>query len=154
MSFSGPTLTNSSSATAGKEYLLYVATAGTEQSPTWTLVGGQRGGDLNRQADEIDASCKTDGGWKAALAGLRSWNLSLENLYLLSDTGAAFVEEAFLESALILVKFKYADNSYVTGKCYVTECSISTSHTDVATMKCTLSGVGGLTKTAAPSGNG
>ena len=154
MSFSGPTLTNSTSATAGKDYLLYVATAGTEQSPTWTLVGGQRSGGLNRQADEIDASCKTDNGWKAVLPGLKSWNIDLENLYVMNDTGAAFVEEAFLESALIMVKFKYADNSYVTGKCYVTNCSLATPHTDVATMTCTLSGVGGLTKTAAPSGNG
>ena len=154
MAFSGPTLTNSSTATAGKEYLLYVATAGTEESPTYTLVGGQRGGDLNRQADEIDASCKTDNGWKATLAGLKSWNISLENLYLMGDTGAAFIEEAFLEGALIMVKFVYADNSYVTGKCYVTECSLSTPHTDVATMNCTLSGVGGLTKTAAPTNNG
>lgn len=154
MAFSGPTLTNASSATAGKEYLLYVNATGTESTPVWALVGGQRSGDLNRQADEIDASCKTDNGWKATLAGLKSWNISLENLYLMGDAGAAFVEEAFLEGAMIMVKFLYADGSYLTGKCYVTECNISTPHTDVATMNCTLSGVGALTKTAAPSGNG
>ena len=154
MAFSGPKLENTSKATAGKEYLLYVNATGTEAVPVWTLVGGQRSGDLNRTADEIDASCKTDSGWKVTLPGLKSWNISLENLYLLDDTGAAFVEEAFNEGEKIMVKFLYADGSYVTGVCSVTECTISTPHTDVATMNCTLSGVGGLTKTAAPSGNG
>ena len=154
MSFSGPSITPNTAATAGKAYLLYVATGGTQAEPTYTLVGGQRNADLNRQADEIDASCKTDGGWKATIAGLKSWNISLENLYVMSDTGAAFIEEAFLEGALIMVKFLYADNSYLTGTCYVTECTLSTPHTDVATMNCTLSGVGGLTKTAAPAVSG
>lgn len=151
MAFSGPSITPTTAATAGKAYLLYVATAGTQSSPTYTLVGGQRGADLNRQADEIDASCKTDGGWKSVIPGLKSWNISLENLYVMNDAGAAFIEEAFLEGALIMVKFVYANNSYVTGICAVTECSLSTPHTDVATMNCTLSGMGGLTKTAAPS---
>ncbi len=151
MAFSGPTITGGSTATAGKEYLLYVNATGTEATPAWTLVGGQRNSDLKRTADEIDASCKTDNGWKVTLPGLRSWNISLENLYLMNDTGAAFVEEAFLEGAKIMVKFLYADQSYVTGVCTVTECTISTPHTDVATMTCTLSGVGGLTKTAAPA---
>ena len=151
MAFSGPTLTSTSKATAGKEYLLYVNATGTQAEPVWTLVGGQRSGDLNRTADEIDASCKTDDGWKVTLAGLKSWNISLENLYLLDDDGAAFVEEAFNEGEKIMVKFEYADKSSMTGICTVTECTISTPHTDVATMNCTLSGVGGLTKNDAPA---
>lgn len=151
MAFSGPVLSSTSTATAGKEYLLYVNATGTEAEPVWALVGGQRTGDLNRTADEIDASCKTNNGWKVTLAGLKSWNISLENLYLLDDDGAAFVEEAFNESERIMVKFEYADGSYMTGVCTVTECTISTPHTDVATMNCTLSGVGGLTKHNAPA---
>ena len=57
---------NTSDAMAGKSVLLYIATDGTEQSPTWTLIGGQRSGDLNQEGDEIDASHKTSGGWKVA----------------------------------------------------------------------------------------
>ena len=73
---------STSKATAGKDYLLYVNTGATETSPTWTLVGGQRSGDLSRKADEIDASDKTSGGWKATLPGLRSWSIDLESVYL------------------------------------------------------------------------
>ncbi len=152
MSFSGPHLTNDNLATVGKSYLLYVNKTGTEEKPTWTLVGGQRSGDLHRTADEIDASCKTNEGWKVTLPGLRSWNISLENIYLMGDEGAAFIEEAFEEGEMIMVKFAYADGSFATGKCSVTECTISTPHTDVATLSCTLSGVGSLKRTPKPVG--
>ena len=65
-SFTFPTRTNASTtASAGKDYLIYLNTGSTEASPTWTLLGGQRSGDLSRQADEIDASHKTSGGWKS-----------------------------------------------------------------------------------------
>lgn len=54
-----PTRTDAgSTATAGKDYLIYLNTGTTEADPVWTLLGGQRSGDLNRQADEIDASHK------------------------------------------------------------------------------------------------
>ena len=54
-----PTRTDATStATAGKDYLIYLNTGATEAAPTWTLLGGQRSGDLNREADEIDASHK------------------------------------------------------------------------------------------------
>lgn len=49
-----PTRTDATStATAGKDYLIYLNTGTTEAAPTWTLLGGQRSGDLNREADEI-----------------------------------------------------------------------------------------------------
>mgnify|MGYP002660179116 CR=1 FL=1 len=61
-----------STATAGKDYLIYLNTGASEDAPVWTLLGGQRSGDLTRQADEIDASNKTSGGWKSVIPGLKS----------------------------------------------------------------------------------
>lgn len=136
--------TSKLSATAGKDYLIYVNTGATETEPTWTLIGGQRSGDLSRKADEIDASDKTSGGWKTSLPGLRSWSLDLESVYLAGDTGAKFLEAAFLAGKQVHIKFKYPDKSYVTGWAALTECSISTPHDDVATLKGTLSGAGPL----------
>ncbi len=132
------------SATAGKDYLIYVNTGATETEPTWTIVGGQRSGDLSRKADEIDASEKTSGGWKVSLPGLRSWSLDLESVYLAGDEGAKFLEAAFLAGKQVNIKFEYPDKSYVTGWASLTECSISTPHDDVATLKGTLSGAGPL----------
>lgn len=142
-----PTRTDATStATAGKDYLIYLNTGTTEAAPTWTLLGGQRSGDLNREADEIDASHKTSGGWKSTLPGLRSWSIDLETVYLAGDTGAKFLEAAFLTGKQVHVKFEYPDKSFVTGWGSITECSLSTPHDDVATLKGTISGDGPLSE--------
>lgn len=142
-----PTRTDANStATAGKDYLIYLNTGTTEAAPTWTLLGGQRSGDLNREADEIDASHKTSGGWKSTLPGLRSWSIDLETVYLAGDTGAKFLEAAFLAGKQVHVKFEYPDKSFVTGWGSITECSLSTPHDDVATLKGTISGDGPLSE--------
>lgn len=142
-----PTRTNATStATAGKDYLIYLNTGTTEAAPTWTLLGGQRSGDLNREADEIDASHKTSGGWKSTLPGLRSWSIDLETVYLAGDTGAKFLEAAFLAGKQVHVKFEYPDKSFVTGWGSITECSLSTPHDDVASLKGTISGDGPLSE--------
>lgn len=142
-----PTRTNATStATAGKDYLIYLNTGTTEAAPIWTLLGGQRSGDLNREADEIDASHKTSGGWKSTLPGLRSWSIDLETVYLAGDTGAKFLEAAFLAGKQVHVKFEYPDKSFVTGWGSITECSLSTPHDDVATLKGTISGDGPLSE--------
>lgn len=142
-----PTRTDATStATAGKDYLIYLNTGTTEAAPTWTLLGGQRSGDLNREADEIDASHKTSGGWKSTLPGLRSWSIDLETVYLAGDTGAKFLEAAFLAGKQVHVKFEYPDKSFVTGWGSITECSLSTPHDDIATLKGTISGDGPLSE--------
>lgn len=142
-----PTRTDATStATAGKDYLIYLNTGTTEAAPTWTLLGGQRSGDLNREADEIDASHKTSGGWKSTLPGLRSWSIDLETVYLAGDTGAKFLEAAFLAGKQVHVKFEYPDKNFVTGWGSITECSLSTPHDDVATLKGTISGDGPLSE--------
>ena len=142
-----PTRTDATStATAGKDYLIYLNTGTTEAAPTWTLLGGQRSGDLNREDDELDASHKTSGGWKSTLPGLRSWSIDLETVYLAGDTGAKFLEAAFLAGKQVHVKFEYPDKSFVTGWGSITECSLSTPHDDVATLKGTISGDGPLSE--------
>lgn len=136
--------TGASTATAGKDYLIYLNTGTTETTPTWTLLGGQRSGDLSRKADSIDASHKTSGGWKSVLPGLKEWSIDLENVLLKGDTGAQFLEAAFLAGKQVHVKFEYPDKSYVTGWGSITECSLSTPHDDVATIKGTVAGDGAL----------
>ncbi|NLH45433.1 MAG: phage tail protein, partial [Acholeplasmataceae bacterium] len=42
------------------------------------------------------------------------------------------------------VKFEYPDKSYITGWGAIMECSLSTPHDDVATIKGTIAGDGAL----------
>jgi TP901-1 family phage major tail protein len=138
-------------ATAGKDYLIYLNTGGSSDNPTWTLLGGQRSGGLTRNAEEIDASHKTSGGWASTIAGQRSWSIDLESVYLSGDLGARFLEAAFLAGKQVHVKFEYPDKSYVTGWGSITECSLDTPHDDVATISGTLNGDGPLSDRVYPA---
>ena len=52
-----PTRTDAAStATAGKDYLIYANKGVSDQEPDWLLIGGQRSGKLNRKADEVSAA--------------------------------------------------------------------------------------------------
>ncbi|WP_044503173.1 phage tail tube protein [Megasphaera massiliensis] len=133
-------------ATVGKDYLIYLNTGTSEATPTWTLLGGQRSGDLSRKADSIDTSNKTSGGWKSTLAGLREWSIDLESVVILNDAGALFLEDAFNDGQVVQVKFEYPDGQYRSGWAAITDLSLSTKYDDAATIKGTLSGNGPLSE--------
>ena len=134
---------STSSATVGKDYLLYVNT-GTAEVPVWTLIGGQRGSSLSRSADSIDTSHKTSGGWKSSLAGLRGWSIDLDGLVLLQDSGLEALETAFNAGKEVNVKFEYPNKKYRTGWAAITDLSIETPHDGEASLSGTLEGNGPL----------
>ena len=134
---------STSNATVGKDYLLYVNT-GTVAGPIWTLIGGQRGSSLNRNADSIDVSHKTSGGWKSSKTGLRGWSIDLDGLVLLNDDGIEALETAFNEGKEIQVKFEYPNKKYRTGWAAITDLSIETPHDGEASLSGTLEGNGSL----------
>lgn len=138
-----PTNPSVSSASVGKDFLLYINT-GTVNSPTWTLIGGQRGASLGRTAEEIDISHKTSGGWKSSKAGLRGWSIDLDGLVLLQDTGLQALEYAFMNGLEINIKLEYPDLSYQTGWGSLTDFSMEAPHDGEASIKGTVSGNGAL----------
>lgn len=146
-------LKGTSLATVGKNYFIYV-NVGTDEDKNaqWVKIGGQRGGSLSRKADTIDASHKDSGGWKTTLQGLKEWSIELDTLVMVNDEGLEVLNQAFLDSQLVHLKFEYPDKTYVTGWASITEMSIDAPHDDVATYKGTLSGVGPLSEVKQPSG--
>jgi TP901-1 family phage major tail protein len=134
---------STSSATVGKDYLLYINT-GTVAVPVWTLIGGQRSSSLGRTADSIDTSHKTSGGWKSALAGLRGWSIDLDGLVLLNDLGIDALETAFSQGKQVNIKFEYPDKRYQTGWASITDFSMETPHDGEASLSGTLEGNGEL----------
>ena len=138
-----PTNPDVSAAEVGKDFLLYINT-GTATLPEWQMIGGQRNSGLTRQAETIDVSHKTSGGWSATKAGLRSWSISLDGLVLLQDIGVRAVSLAFEDGKNVHVKLEYPDGSYRTGWASVTEFSLDNPHDGAATISGTLSGNGAL----------
>jgi len=136
-------------AEVGKDFLLFVNT-GTLQVPEWQMVGGQRNSGLTRQADTIDVSHKTSGGWSATKAGLKSWSIKLDGLVLLQDIGVHALSIAFEEGKDINIKLQYPDSSYRTGWASITEFSLDIPHDGAASVSGTLSGNGVLSTLKKP----
>lgn len=145
MAITLPENPNSADASLGKDYLLHV-NIGTVEVPQWVPVGGQRSTSLSRSADEIDCSHKTTGGWKVTKAGLRSWTMELESVVVLSDEGAAAMDQAFETGVEVNCKFEYPNGDEFVGWGSVTDYSMETPHDDVATISCTITGNGQLEK--------
>ncbi len=132
-----------SQATQGKNYKISLNT-GSEATPDWTLIGGQRGGSLTMKADSIDASHKNSGGWKTTLQGLKEWSIELDTIVVANDDALNALRAAFKADQAVNIKYEYPDHSYVTGWATITEFSIDAPHDDVATCKGTLNGVSEL----------
>ena len=84
----------SNTATAGKDYLIYLNAGESDTNPTWLLLGPAER-DLTRQADEIDAS--KENVQRMEIHHPRSAELvpDLESVYLAGDKGAKFLEASF-----------------------------------------------------------
>lgn len=130
-----------SSATVGKDYLLYVNT-GTVAVPAWTLVGGQKSSDLGRTAESIKMDHKTSGGWGSTKAGLKNWSIDLSGLLLLQDAGIAALDYAFSNSMEVNIKLEYPDGTCRTGWASITDFSETNADDSAAGIKGTLEGNG------------
>jgi len=138
-------------AEVGKDILLYVNKGADATAPEWQLVGGQRNSPLNKTADSIDASHKTSGGWKQNLSGLKSWTVDYSGLLILDDDGVAILDYAFNNDKQVFVKIEYSNKTYQTGWAHVTSFNTDSSHTDVATLSVTLTGVGAISGITKPT---
>lgn len=143
MSITLPVNPSASSASVGKDFLVKINT-NTAANPTWTLIGGQRSADLSRTADSIDVSHKTNNGWKALKAGLRSWSMDLSALVLLSDVALPYLEAAFQNGSEINIQLLYPDGTVQSGWGSLTDFSLKTPHDGEAEISGTISGNGPL----------
>ncbi|SMC63219.1 phage tail tube protein [Sporomusa malonica] len=138
---------DTSSATVGKDYLLYV-NGGTASIPVWKIVGGQRSSNLNRSADSVDLSHKTSGGWKTTKQGLKGWGIDLDAIILLEETGyeegVAIIEAGYMQGKDINIKLVYPNGLYRTGWTQVTDFPEEAPHDGEASLSGTLEGVGAL----------
>lgn len=137
---------------AGIDVLLSVNT-GTDQSPTWTVVGGQSGAKLTREASQIDVSAKTDGGngYGSAIPGLKQWEIELEGFEVLNDTAFNLLETKFESRELIQVELKYPNDAKIyTGYAAITSLEAEYAIDDGVKFSIKLSGNGPLTLTTTP----
>ena len=86
----------------GADILLLVNT-GTDQSPTWTAVGSQRGCTFEETNEEIDMSSKDSRAYRV-IAGRYSAKLSMDALYIPNDAAFLALNAALRDGDLIQVR--------------------------------------------------
>ena len=136
---------NKSVAEAGKDTLLSI-NIGTDSTPAWTVIGGQRNTPLTRKANTLDASHKTSGGWESKVPGLKSWSISYSGLHIATDDGLKVLDYAYSNGKQVNVKLTYKNGSFRTGWAYITEYDDDCAHDAISTVKVTLEGVGAISE--------
>jgi len=120
----------------GANVLLLVNT-GTDQAPTYTVVGSQRNLSREETTEEIDVSSK-DSRAKRVLAGRYSSSLSLEALYVPSDQAYLALRDTMRNGDLI--KIRIEDDSVAVEEADALITSMSEEYPDQAeaTISCDL----------------
>lgn len=126
---------------AGVDVLLKIK----DESGELVVLGGQTGATLNREADTMDVTDKTSGGWKSSLAGLLSWSMDADGFVVLGDEAFVSVEDAFLGRKEITAEIRLGatedkDGVTYTGKGYLVDLPLEFAQDDAVTYSLSLEG--------------
>ncbi|MBA4542888.1 phage tail protein [Thermoactinomyces daqus] len=132
---------------AGVDVLLYV-NVGTDASPNYVVLGGQGDATLNRGADEIDVSSKTDpAGYGDTIIGRKNWSIECEGFIVDSDQALDHLETLFEDRQPVQVELRLPSGKKYSGAGYITDFPLEFPNDDGATYSLTISGSGALTIT-------
>jgi TP901-1 family phage major tail protein len=129
----------------GIDFIIEVNT-GTDASPIWTKVAGQRGGKLTRGTDDLDLTSKDGSGWEDSDYGNLSWGIESDGLLTEGDAGYLALENAYMNRQKIKVHMKTAGGSKYEGKVLIQDFPIDAPHDDLVTYEVKLKGCGPLSK--------
>jgi len=129
----------------GNDVYLKVNT-GTEASPVWTKVGGQKDATFDRGAGTIDITDKDSQGWEENLPGLRNWSISFDAFIIEDDAGFLEIEDSFDNQAQKQFQIITPGHTY-QGKATVESLSMSGPLGDAGVVSFNLKGTGSLAKT-------
>ena len=106
---------------AGCDVLLKVAkeASGGEAPSSYIVIGGQTGATLNRSAETIDVTDKTNDGYKEYMAGLKEWSVDFDGFVVTEDAGITLLDECFegrqkVYLEIVMGKRKYTGSGYIT----------------------------------------
>lgn len=124
---------------AGVDVLVYVEVDGQSK-----VLGGQTEATLNREAEEIDVSCKTDGKYGDYLSGRINWSIECSGFIVEGDEAFDYLEQAFAERQPLKVELQYPSGKKYSGEVTITEFPLEFPQDDGASFSLTLMGKGPL----------
>lgn len=119
---------------------------GTDSSPSWTTIGGQQGGSLNLETDDIDVTDKDGSGWTERLAGIRDWSIDFDGLHSDTDSGLQELFDEYMNHNQVNVRFQMANGDVYEGDANISDLTVDAPHDDAATASGTLNAAGKLQK--------
>lgn len=129
----------------GTEVYLKVNT-GTEGSPVWTKVGGQKDATFDRGMATMDTTDKDSQGWEEHLPGRRNWSISFDAFLIEDDAGFLEVEDAFDNKEQRQFQVITPGHTYM-GKASIEGLSVTAPDGEAVSASFTLKGTGALQKT-------
>ena len=125
----------------GVDVLVKVDIAGTP-----TTIAGQRNATLSLSSDSIDTTAKDTGDWRTFLAGLKSWTLSCDGLYVDGDPALEELQSKFESGTAVAVTIAESCAAWTaTGNAVITSLDYDASLEDVMTVSAEFQGTGALT---------
>lgn len=131
---------------AGCDVLIKVANA-SGLIGTYKTIGGQTGATLNRSAETVDVTDKTNSGWKESMAGLKEWSLDCDGFIVIDDTGIAVLDECFENRKPLFITVDFGGKRY-QGSGYITDYPVEMPLDGAVSYSFSISGASPLTKGA------
>lgn len=110
----------------------------------FSKVAAQRGGTLNRSADTLDASSKEDYGWANNEAGIKSWSIDCDGLFVENVQGFNDLNAAWVNGDCVRVRVKFPSGLTFVGNAIITDFPIEFPYDDAVTYSLTFEGKGAL----------
>lgn len=126
--------------------VLVCVNTGTDVTPEWTPVGGQKDAKLHEERDTIETTHKLTGGGKTYEYGEYGWTVDCGGLYCPSDAAFGLLRTAIRNKQTVLVRIKEEEAYVLEGKALVTSQDVDAPHGKEATFACKLLGTGVLTE--------
>ena len=118
---------------------------GTEGSPVWTKVGGQKDASFDRGQSTIDVTDKDSEGNEEHLTGIKNWSLSFDAFLIEDNEYWLDIEDSFDAQTQLLYQIITPAHTY-TGTATVESLSMSGPLADAGVVSFTLKGTAALTK--------
>ncbi len=128
-------------ASKGVDILIMVNT-GTEELPTWTPVGGQRGATLSESVETIDVTHKASGGYKEYEYGYAGWSISADGVYIPDDIAYKALQDAMRQKQKIKVRWQESGTDTFEGTALVISRDLEGPYEGESTYSMELQGTG------------
>ena len=106
-------------------------------------VGGQKNCILNRMMTPINITNKITGEWSDSIAGLKSWNLTCQGMFIKDEESFDKLEQAFYDGEKIKIKMSDNSRSY-EGEALIVNFPITATYNDTFAYSITFIGAGEL----------